>query len=89
VVITDPSVGSYPTTDNAMSALAELADLVACNDAELGRTHSRDAVRKDAAHVIASSLQILAKEDDAKKRWKMVRDELKQRLEKQPTEILH
>jgi hypothetical protein len=59
-----------------MSALAELADLVA-NDAELGRTLSRDAVRNEAAHVVATSLQVLAKEADAKNRWKLVRDLLR------------
>lgn len=87
--ITDVSVGAYPTTDAAMSTLAELADLVAANDVEFGRTHSRDAVRKEIAHVVASSLQVLAKEDDAKKRWKIVREDLKQRLKSQPVEIMH
>lgn len=87
--LTDPSIGSYPTTDAAMSALAELADLLAQNDAELSRTHSRDAVRKEIAHVVASSLQIITKEGDAKKRWRIVREDLKRRLKNQPVELMH
>jgi hypothetical protein len=87
--ITDPSVGSYPTTDAAMSALAELADLFVANDPNLRRTHSRDAVRKEVAHVTATLLHAIGAESDANERWKLLRDALKSRLEKQPAEIMH
>lgn len=87
--LTDLRRGSYPTTDAAMSALAEIADNLSVNDPDLARSHSRDAVRAQAAHVVARMLQELALESDVRIRWKKFRDALKVSLAGMTATITH
>ncbi|WP_183930884.1 hypothetical protein [Rhizobium mongolense] len=64
--------GSYPTTDAAMAALAELADSFRENDPALKQSVGRDAMRKMTSEVFGSCLQELTREPDPAARWKTI-----------------
>ncbi|MFE8872274.1 hypothetical protein ACE4RV_03645 [Acetobacter persici] len=81
--------GHYPTTDDAMSAIAEIADTVRQNDSTLLRAISRDTARKEAAHAIGEILNDLCAEPNPRTRWVMVRKSLKARLNKLPEYLVH
>jgi Apea-like HEPN len=81
--------GSYPTTDAAFNAIAELADGIRDNDSALLRATSRDTVRSEASRVIGELLPQLLMEGDRRRRWVMVRDRLKTRLLHLRQDLMH
>jgi hypothetical protein len=81
--------GSYPTTDAAMSAIAELADRVRDNDPVLSRGTARDTVRLEASRAIGELLPELIAVADENQRWILVRVRLKARLQHLGQDIMH
>jgi hypothetical protein len=81
--------GHYPTTDDAMSAIAEIADRVRENDSVLLRAISRDTARVEASRAIGEILNDLYAEPNARARWVMVRTSLKARLETLREDLVH
>lgn len=72
--------GSYPTTDVAMEALAELADRFRENDPALRSAIGRDPMRLLTSRVIGELLSNLIHEPDAKQHWPMIRSCLSARV---------
>ncbi|MGQ8631048.1 hypothetical protein ACUTJJ_06140 [Agrobacterium sp. DKPNP3] len=82
--------GSYPTTEKAMSALAELADGVRENNHDFKLSVGRDAMRKITSEVFGAHLQELAREADPAKRWKSIlRDPLMERARSSGKDLVH
>jgi hypothetical protein len=81
--------GSYPTTDKAMEALAELADRVRENDAKLKLVIDRDQMRRLTSEVFGELLNELAREPDRTQHWPMIRAPLLVRAESTGRNIVH
>lgn len=81
--------GSYPTTDAAMEALAELADRFRANDTVLTRTVSRDSLRLSASRVAGELLPELAAEPDVTKHWPLFRERLREFAHNLRQDITH
>lgn len=66
----------YPTTDAALDAVCEIADRFRTNDKTIELTVTRDEWRLTVSNAIGANLDALLHEDDPRKRWLMIRDEL-------------
>ena len=80
--------GSYPTTAEAMSALATIADTVLANDAELQRTISRDTARMEAARTLGELLPTFAQGTTGNE-WSEFRSLMKERLRNHRSRFTH
>lgn len=81
--------GSYPTTDTAMEAVAELADRFRDNDANLRLAIGRDPMRLLASRVIGEILPELIHERDKTQHWPMIRSRLSARVKNIGEDIVH
>ncbi|MBE0580006.1 HEPN domain-containing protein [Devosia sp.] len=81
--------GSYPTTDLAMNALAELADITRENAADINIAVSRDRMRMITSEVFGASLQELSRERDTSQHWPMVKVRLLERARSSTKSIVH
>lgn len=81
--------GSYPTTDQAMEALAELADRVRGNDSSLRLAIGRDSMRLLASQVIGELLDQLIQEPDRTQHWPIIRSLLLPKARKLGQNMMH
>lgn len=81
--------GSYPTTDTAMEAVAELADRFRDNAANLRLAIGRDPMRLLASRVIGEILPELIHERDKTQHWPMIRSRLSARVKNIGEDIVH
>lgn len=68
----------YPTTDAALDAVCEIADRFRTNDKSLELSATRDSWRMTLSNAIGANIDALVRESDAKARWTMLRDDLKE-----------
>lgn len=68
----------YPTTDAALNAVCQIADNFRANDRSLGLAVTRDQWRMTVSRAIGANLNTLLHELNAKKRWSILRDDLKE-----------
>ncbi len=81
--------GGYPTTDAAMSALAELADRARENDTAIKLAIGRDQMRVLTSRVVGELLPELSQEPDPAKHWPIIREHLKSRVQGVGRNIVH
>lgn len=81
--------GSYPTTDAAMNALAQIADNFRANNHLVGRTIGRDKLRAITSQVIGRLLPELQNEQDTSKHWPLVRLNITEALQAVPSDLIH
>ena len=81
--------GSYPTTDAAMDAIAQLGDMVRAADPVVKGSVSRDHARMEASRTIGDRLEDLIREPNAQVRWRAFRDDLKNRLKGAAEDLVH
>ena len=68
----------YRITDAALDAVCEIADRFRTNDKTIELTVTRDQWRLTVSNAIGVNLDTLMHEADPRKRWSMIRDELKE-----------
>ncbi|MBY2918473.1 hypothetical protein HF206_30895 [Rhizobium leguminosarum] len=81
--------GSYPTTDAAMEALAELADNVRENASDVKLAVSRDRMRMITSEVFGASLNELCREADRTKHWPILRKRIFESTRASGKDIVH
>lgn len=81
--------GSYPTTDAAMSALAELSDTLRNNSHDLKVVVGRDSMRLIVSEAFGSCLNELVGEPDRTKHWKMLRKHILEIARASGKQIVH
>ncbi len=81
--------GSYPTTDAAMNALAELADTLRQNASELKVAVSRDRMRMIVSEAFGACLNELVGEPDRNKHWKILRTRILESARDSGKQIVH
>ena len=81
--------GSYPTTDAAMNAIAELADEFKSNNVDLCKAVGRDELRLIVSRVFGNILPELNNESDKSQLWPMVDTCLRETLKDLSEDIVH
>ncbi len=81
--------GSYPTTDAAMNALAELADRLRENTSDVALSINRDRMRMLTSEVFGLSLLELSREADRRNRWPLLRTRVLDAARASGKEIMH
>lgn len=81
--------GSYRTSNEAMSALAEIADMLQANDPGVDRTISQDTARLEAATTLGELINELATTGDPDANWGTYSKRLKERLDRRKIRLTH
>lgn len=71
--------GGYPTTDGALDAVCEIADRFRVNDKSIELAVTRDQWRDTVSKAIGAKLDALRQEKSAKERWRILREDLKEK----------
>lgn len=79
----------YPTTDAALDAVCEIADRFRTNDKSIELTVTRDQWRMTVSNAIGANLDALLQEADAKERWSMLRDDLREIADNVGLDLVH
>lgn len=81
--------GGYPTTDAALDAVCEIADRFRVNDKSIELAVTRDHWRITVSKAIGANLHALLHEANAKRRWSILRDDLKEIASNVGLDLIH
>lgn len=81
--------GQIPTTELAMSALAELAERLLSADSRLARAVNEATMRREIAVAFSETIISISEIDDPKQRWRLLRDRTCQRISDLILDQLH